>query len=72
MYGAVFHAGYGSSGYKWDFHLSLKSNGRPDDRNLERFAEMYLQFNQDWYDANFDRISDEPEPEALRFAPDGD
>jgi len=51
-------------GYGWSFHMPVCVNGRPGDRNLERFSAMYL--SKDWYEANFDRIEETPIPEALK------
>ena len=50
--------------YGWDFHLSVASNGHPDDRNLERFSEGLV--GSAWYEANRDRIMEVPTPEAVK------
>jgi len=62
VYAFEFEADYWrTSGYNWRFKLDSQVNGRPDDRNLERFGRQ----SEKWKDANFDRIDAEPKPEVL-------
>ena len=49
-------------GLSWSFWLDPMSNGRPNDRNLEKYGWQ----PEEWKKANFDRIDAEPTPEALR------
>ena len=69
LFGLVYCANFqvswsGVWGYGWSFHMPIFVNGRPGDRNLERFTPMYLRKN--WYEANFDRIEETPIPEVLK------
>ena len=73
FYGIIFDIkfdarGSDRTGYSWSFRLDPLSNCRPNDRNLEWFGRQ----EESWKKNNLDRINNEPEPEALRFAPDGD
>ena len=57
-----------NNGYDWSFDLSVLSNGRPNDRNLEKYGWQ----SEEWKKANFDRIDAEPTPEALRYDRDSE
>ena len=55
-------------GLSWSFWLDPMSNGRPNDRNLEKYGWQ----SEEWKKANFDRIDAEPTPEALRYDRDSE
>ena len=55
-------------GLSWNFWLDPMSNGRPNDRNLEKYGWQ----PEEWKKANFDRIDAEPTPEALRYDRDSE